>query len=195
MDLEKPQHRAPAAYRGLSLVEVLVVMAIAAILLGIGAPVFTATIASARTSAAANSLLAALELARAEALRRGAPVAVCRAADAAATACGAAAASADWSAGWIVWVDDGANAGVIDSNEELLRREHESGTGPGRRVEVIGNRSFVRYGPNGLREGDGGAVVALQVAYRDVAAGEPSIQDRCLRVSLLGQARVVRGTC
>jgi type IV fimbrial biogenesis protein FimT len=195
VDLSKARHRSPTAQRGLSLIEVLIVMAIAAILLGIGVPLFTSTVASARASSAANSLLAAIELARAEALRRGAAVAVCPSADAAGTACGAGAASADWSAGWLVWVDNGGTAGAIDAGEELLLRHLEGGTGSGRRIEINGNASFLRYGPNGLRDADGGGVVALRVSYRDVAAGEPSIQDRCVRVSLLGQARVARGTC
>lgn len=185
--------------RGFSLIELLAVIAIVAILLNFAVPSFTATLASTRTADAANSLLASMELARSEALRRGAPVAVCRAGDLAGSACGNGAvggfAAGDWAIGWIVWVDDGATPGVIDAGETLLQRQQPLNDGTGQRAVVDGSVGLVRFGPTGLREGAAGAEATFQAAYRDPSAGGPPVVVRCLRVSVVGQPRVARTPC
>jgi type IV fimbrial biogenesis protein FimT len=62
--------------RGFSLIELLVVVAIAGILLGIGVPNLRSFIVSNRLTTTANDFQAALNFARSEALRRGANVTV-----------------------------------------------------------------------------------------------------------------------
>jgi type IV fimbrial biogenesis protein FimT len=57
--------------RGLSLVEVLIVMAIAAILLGIGVPNMQTFILNNRLASATQEFYTALQFARSEAVRRG----------------------------------------------------------------------------------------------------------------------------
>ncbi len=62
--------------RGFTMIELLVVITISAILVATAIPSFQWFIARNRASNASNDLLAALQLARAEAIRRGAPVSV-----------------------------------------------------------------------------------------------------------------------
>lgn len=59
---------------GFSMIELIMVMAVLAVLLGLGVSSFSTTIASGRTRAAAESMLAGMQLARAEAIRRNAPM-------------------------------------------------------------------------------------------------------------------------
>ena len=104
--------------RGFTLVELLVVMAISAILIAAAVPSFQSLIASSRASSASGSLLSNLEYARSEAIRRNQNVTVCRTADANAPenllSCSDTAAAGfdgnDWASGWIVFAKAGAGA-------------------------------------------------------------------------------------
>ncbi|MFN3564492.1 MAG: GspH/FimT family pseudopilin [Burkholderiaceae bacterium] len=110
MDLGKARRRAPTANRGLSLIEVLIVIAIAAILLGIGVPNMQTFILNNRLASATHEFHTALQFARSEAVRRQVQVTLVH---------GGAAGSGDWGAGWTMCVDsdrDNACAG-----EETLR--------------------------------------------------------------------------
>jgi prepilin-type N-terminal cleavage/methylation domain-containing protein len=64
--------------RGFTLVELLVVMTISAILIAAAVPSFVWFMATSRTSDSTNTLLAGLQLARSEAIRRNMVVVVCR---------------------------------------------------------------------------------------------------------------------
>ncbi len=86
--------------RGFTLVELMVVLAIAAILALIAAPAFTEIINLTRRRAYANQLYEDLAFARNEAIKRGVPVTACPSTDG--TTCSGA---ATWSSGWIVFVD------------------------------------------------------------------------------------------
>lgn len=66
---------------GFTLVELMVTVAIAAILLGIGVPSFRALIENNRIAAASNDVVTALQYARSEAVKRGVLVDVCGTAD------------------------------------------------------------------------------------------------------------------
>jgi type IV fimbrial biogenesis protein FimT len=56
--------------QGFTLIELLIVIAIMAITLAFGLPVFKATIASGRLTASANDMIVALELARSESIKK-----------------------------------------------------------------------------------------------------------------------------
>lgn len=78
--LRAPRRRVGTASRqdrGFTLVELLIVMVVAAVVLAIGAPQFSEFRRNNRLSGASNDLLAALQLARTEAIKRQLPVAVC----------------------------------------------------------------------------------------------------------------------
>ena len=86
---------APAATRGFTLIELLVTLSVAAIAISIAVPNFQQFMASNRISAQANDLIAALNLARSEAVKRAANVTVCSSSD-------GATCTGDWADGWIV---------------------------------------------------------------------------------------------
>lgn len=111
--------RTASALRGVTLVELMVTLAIAVILLAIAVPGFQSLIRSNRLTTTTNAFIAALHLARMEAIKRNARVTLCKTADPNATAPNCAA-SATWSQGAIVFVDRGT-VGTVESGDTLLR--------------------------------------------------------------------------
>ena len=81
---------------GFTLIEMMVVVAIVAILAAMTAPSFNRFVVSSRVISATNDLVAALHLARSEAVTRNASVSLCSGSG------GACTDSEDWSGGWQV---------------------------------------------------------------------------------------------
>lgn len=96
--------------RGLTLMELLVTMAIAAVLMAAAVPAFTATIQTNRAAAQTNNFVAALARARNEAMKAGVSVTMCRSADQ--TTCDGG--GAGWEVGWILFTEYGGNIPVRD---------------------------------------------------------------------------------
>ena len=84
---------------GMTLVELLVVMTIAAILIGVGVPSFRYVTNSNRMSGEINNLLGDLQFARSQALKEGRTVTVCSSTNG--QDCG----TSTWDRGWIVFSD------------------------------------------------------------------------------------------
>jgi type IV fimbrial biogenesis protein FimT len=106
-------HRAPS--RGLTLIEVMVALAISAVLLAIAAPDFREAIWRARLSTVSMDIVSAIQMARAEAVRQNARAVLCASSDN--SSCTAA--SATWT-GWIVFVDSD-NDGTRDGTEPVIK--------------------------------------------------------------------------
>ena len=100
---------------GLTATELLVTMAVAAILLVVGVPSFSAAILSTRLNTQMSDFHGALQRARSEAITRASPVTVCKSASG--TACTSA---GGWEGGWIVFIDGNAN-GLLDAGETIVR--------------------------------------------------------------------------
>ena len=120
------QHRLHAMQklRGFTLIEVLVTIAIVAILVRLAAPSFKSMIQSNTMSSNVNSFLADVRYARSEAIKRGGNVVMCRsdAPEAASPACGSGSGPGTngWVSGWFIFHDlDKSNA--WNSGEPLLR--------------------------------------------------------------------------
>lgn len=112
--------------RGFTLLELMVVLVIAALLLGIGIPAMGNFIRNARITASANDLLAAMHLARSESIKRKSATTVCASSnplDAAADCLTAGTGSRllDGNNGWIVFVDADADA-TRDAGEEVIQQ-------------------------------------------------------------------------
>ena len=113
---------------GITLMEALVTLAIMGILLALALPSMRAFVIQNRLAAETRLLIAALTLARNEAVKRGSAVQICRSsnADADHARCSGAASGdrggADWGAGWLVLAADGRQVlrrqGELDANTQ-----------------------------------------------------------------------------
>lgn len=110
--------RIPPHSFGFTLVELIVAIAVAAILLATAVPSFQDTIKNNRMAANVNEFVGALNLARSEAIKRGVPVTVCKDGGGG-SACTPA---AEWQQGWILFSDRNGDGDVdaID-NDTVLR--------------------------------------------------------------------------
>jgi len=97
---------------GFTLMELLLAIAVLAILTTLALPAFTQFIANNRLSAKANEMVAAMQYARSEALRLGVPVQVCSSSDA--ETCGG-----NWNQGWIAFQDPDGNDQPNNANDVL----------------------------------------------------------------------------
>lgn len=182
---------------GFTLIEVLVVVAISAILLAIGIPSFNATVSRAQARDAAQTLHASLQLARSEAIRRAVPVTVCRTTNpgavVAALACDNSAVAGfpagDWASGWIIFAEQPAvgTIGVIDAGDAVIRVQDRLGAG-GRRAELLaGGGGAVTFTPLGVLQG--GAELQFVANVPQAALGAPQFTQNVM-VRLAGQITV-----
>src|SRR5690242_2410817 len=123
---------------GLSLIELLLALAIFAVIIGFGVPSYGDWIASRQLANHAEYLAQTLMQARTEAVKRSSRVNVCKSGD------GKQCATAGtWSAGWIMYEDDDRD-GSIDAAESVIRYEPAPGSG----ITVTANHpldSYVSY--------------------------------------------------
>lgn len=89
------KYRAMKHEIGFTVIELLVAITILAVLLGVGLPSLQETIRTNRVASTTNDVVAALQIARSEAIRRGENVTVCSSKDQ--TTC-----SGTWEDGWVV---------------------------------------------------------------------------------------------
>jgi len=92
---------------GLTLIELIVVIAVIGILSSVAVPRFREFIQNSRTTTATNQLVTAINVARSEAIKRGQTARVCASSDQ--TACN----SSDWTDGWIVETDTAAGPSEV----------------------------------------------------------------------------------
>jgi len=156
---------------GFTLIELMVTLAVAAILLTVGVPSFRDFIMNNRLISAANEFTAAVNLARSAAIKdqRNAYI--------------TSGAGTNWGAGWRVWVDlnnDGAEGPAVDETLRVSQGFNVNTT-----VTSAGKTQF-RYAPSGLVDGPGILTVC------DTRAAETG---RTIDVSPAGRSSVQTFQC
>jgi len=170
--------------RGFTLVELLVVLAVSAILLAIAIPGYANFMNYNRLVAVTNDLVSSLQLARSEAIKRGIRVTVCKSSTPmeSAPVCDE---EANWQQGWLVFVDDGIK-GVLDIGDQILKVHGET---PGGAVMTVTNYStYASYLPSGVSQGPNG--LGNGTFYVCVAGSKRSII-----INQTGRIRLDKSTC
>lgn len=135
---------------GFSLIELMVVISIIAIGLAIALPELSGFVRRNQISSGTNELLTAINLARAEAVKRGVAVTIC-ATTAPASAAATCSGSDQWESGYIVFVDGNVNGTRQPGTEELLRSSPAAPPGLG--IELNAALTAIRFAPNGMLNG------------------------------------------
>lgn len=166
--------------RGFTLVELLVTVAIGGILLALAIPGLGELIARNTMTTAVNSLIVSMQLARSEAVTRGAPVVVCPDdPDTAAPDCDPA---KNWSGGYVVFADDDDNR-ALASAADVIR----SIPGPGAGFTIASEETTISYrddgtAAEGASDTNGDGRITLAVRDPDSVA-----EARNVDISLLGR--------
>lgn len=176
---------ARARDRGLTLVELLIVISMMAVLLTIAIPAYSTMLVRQRLTSQANIFLAALHLARSEAIKRNSRVVVCKSSTG--TEC---AAGGSWQQGWIVF-DDANNNASLDSDETVLR--YDGTLGPD--FSMTGNTmvaTYISYTPLGITKMSSGAFQAGTVTL--CRSGATGAEARQVVLGITGRPRINKTT-
>lgn len=168
---------------GFTLIEMMVVLAIAGILLAVAAPGFVNYQKNAELTSTANSLVAGINAARGEAMKRGMNAML------------VPAAGNDWNTGWTVFVDQdrsgGFNAGDATVLQQPALPSYFNVTGQGTASETPPYILFDASGYAKTKTAGFGALT-MTIARNDLSGGARTDQTRRVVIAKSGRARACK---
>lgn len=175
---------------GLTLIETLVVIALTAILLGLAVPSMRAFIERNKVAESVNQFVGSVNFARAEAIKRGARIVMCRSENAESSAatpsCATGSGDSGWASGWIVFVEFGTNDQYTPGSGDVLLRTQgpllSNGT-----ILLIGASSKITFTANGLG-------LSRPMEFNFMPPSQSPDQQRTVCVSKQGRLRLIKDT-
>ena len=138
--------------RGFTLIEVLVAIAIVAIMAAVGVPSFRQFMLEQQAESQREAMLNSLSTARVSARRYSLPVNVCPSSNG--TVCGN-----DWSQGWLVYLDSNRD-GSLSNGEEVLSAHQYQGD-----IQVLASNRTLTFRPNGVA-----TAATVQICSNEIAS-------------------------
>jgi type IV fimbrial biogenesis protein FimT len=155
--------------RGFTLIELMVTIAVIALIAAVASPAMITLMNSNRLSSTAGELTSAAQLARAEAIRRSAPVVLCGSDDGATCTAGA-----DWQ-GWAV---------VGQNNRDAVEETVRGGLFPGN-IQLSGPAGGVTFNSTGL-------IAAGTTLTACIPTDKPADNQRVITISVAGHVMTAR---
>lgn len=183
--LYRPDAMPTAISRGFTLIELMVTIAVLAILLGVAVPSFNSIALSTKLGSYANSFVASANMARSEAIKRNAVITMCVSADGASCAT-----TGGWEQGWMVACKTTSPSTACDGvgpNWIVFHRQQPVSSGFKISEASTPSVRSVSFMPTGV----GATQAALTICRATPAVGT---QQREVRLSATGRASVTRTT-
>ncbi len=194
---------------GFTLIELMITLALLAILATIAAPSVRDSIRNARMTSAANDFLTDLSIARAEAVKRGVPTAICTSSN------GTSCTGTTWNQGWIIFTDSEngpGNYGSMNGTDTVLKQapaiEGANDVPPNTitssaNISTNAGAQWIGFRPSGVSKAGGDFGGGLEITFtlcdaRTIAltnAGAAANRGRQVRVSGTGRAYIAQWTC
>ena len=174
-----------------TLMELMVVLAIAGVLLTLAVPNIQSFLKNNRMTGVANDMLTALTIARSESIKLQQPVAVC--ASTTPKDPNPTCTVGTFTPGWVVWVDANNN-GLHDNGERVIMARESLDPA----ISAVANNQYlVSYAPTGFTQTNpGGRATTTQIAMCDDRHNTQSLGTqsaaRGVNISVTGRARVTR---
>ena len=171
---------------GFTLIELMVVITIAAILLALAGPSFISAYRNARLNSYTNGMMAAINATRSEAMKRNV-FALMQPKD-----------GSDWNTGWIIFVDTDMNM-QLDRSKDIVIVEHESHDRDSfiqisSKTNVPGSSgTLVAFDGSGFAKGNNASVpnTTLTLKRTDVPVAEQDVPRR-IKIARSGRVRACR---
>ena len=166
--------------RGVTLVELLVTLVIAAILLTLAAPSFNEFIQKSNTSTAVDKFVESINLARSEAIKRGLQIVVRKT-------------GSHWEEGWTIFSDHNGNGQLTATDgDELLHSQNKLENGFTLRTDSTISTWFA-YLPSGFIKGD----ISNNAKFFLCRSDKDKPKSRTIKVNNAGNIYIIEGvsTC
>ncbi len=175
--------RRPSRPQGFTLIELMVTLAIAAILMFLAVPSFVSYQRNAQLTSAANTLLAAINAARGEAMKRGMSAMVVPTGN-----------GSDWTEGWVVFVDKNNNREYINTDDITVLTQTKVPSG----ISITGNGTaaespaYIMFDAAGYSKKKNGSFGNLSISFvrSDLAAADGYRQTRKIKILSTGRVRM-----
>jgi type IV fimbrial biogenesis protein FimT len=168
--------------RGFTLIELMIAVAVLAILLGIAVPSFNEATLSSKLGSTANNFVASATLARSEAIKRNMAITLCVSTDGASCA-----SSGGWEQGWMVACKTTDNISCDGTGPNLIALQRQQPVSAGFKISEASSIRIMTFEPTGV-----GATQATLTVCR--ATPTVGAQQRQIGITATGRASVTKIT-